>query len=160
MPIKNLSIKKGNRYKHGGTGTRLYRIWKAMRNRCNNSNNLRYKDYGGRGITICPEWTDKLNGFINFRNWSLSNGYLDNLTIDRKENNKGYYSENCRWITYVENNQNQRTNKLKKGDIVEIKNIYKTNNYTQLEISKIYGVSLSTIFNILNNKSWKNIVIL
>src|SRR3989304_6773059 len=140
MPIKNLSIKKGNRYKHGGTGTRLYRIWKAMRNRCNNSNNLRYKDYGGRGITICPEWTDKLNGYINFRNWALSNGYQEGLTIDRINNNGNYTPENCRWVTSEINNQNQRTNKVNNKKVIEIRYLYSTGNYTQKELAKIYNV--------------------
>ena len=93
--------------KHGMTGTRIYRIWKAMRNRCLNVNNKNYKQYGGRGINICDEWLDD-DGFLNFYEWSMKHGYADNLTIDRIDVNGDYTPNNCRWITQHEQTRNKR----------------------------------------------------
>lgn len=93
--------------KHGGEGTTLYRIWHNMKVRCLNPNSDAYPDYGGRGITICNEWK---NDFGAFREWALSNGYKDGLSIDRKENDKGYSPDNCRWTTMKEQCNNRRSN--------------------------------------------------
>ena len=95
-------------YKHGGKGTRLYRIWKAMRSRCNNPNTLAYPRYGGRGIGVCKEWDD----FSKFRAWAIANGYSDDLSIDRVDNDGGYSPDNCRWATRKEQNTNQRSNRM------------------------------------------------
>ena len=98
--------KQGNP-KHGLRYTRLYRIWINMKTRCYNKNTNRYKDYGARGITICNEWR---NDFMSFYNWSMNNGYDENLTIDRINNDKNYEPSNCRWITVKEQNRNKRNN--------------------------------------------------
>ena len=102
--------------------TRLNAIYNGMKNRCYNPNRKEYKNYGGRGITICDEWNNRervsenhasnTKGWIAFKQWALSNGYADNLTIDRINNEKGYSPENCRWVTIKEQNNNQRTNCL------------------------------------------------
>jgi len=99
------------RSKHKGTKTRLYNIWQNMLKRCNNPHSSRYSDYGGRGITVCDEW---LHDFIAFRDWALTHGYRDYLTIDRINNDKGYSPDNCRWATVAEQNRNKRPRKLKK----------------------------------------------
>ena len=78
-----------------------------MKYRCLNKNGRRYKDYGGRGITICDEWK---NDFKAFYDWAMANGYKDDLSIDRIDNDKGYYPENCRWATAFEQNHNKRNN--------------------------------------------------
>lgn len=96
--------------KHGFTRKRLYRIYYKMKERCYKPTNDNYKYYGGLGITICDEW---LNSFPKFAEWALANGYADNLTIDRKDNTKGYSPDNCRWITI----QEQQGNRRKKGTI-------------------------------------------
>ena len=79
-----------------GKKTRLYWVWRSMKERCFNPNSISYKYYGGRGIKVCNEW---LNSYANFRDWALTNGYVNNLTIDRIENDGNYEPNNCQWIT-------------------------------------------------------------
>lgn len=88
---------------------RLHSIWKNMKQRCLNQNFPKYKDYGERGISVCSEWAGK-NGFMNFYHWAMNNGYSDELTLDRKDNDKGYSPDNCRWVNDEVQRSNKRTN--------------------------------------------------
>jgi hypothetical protein len=81
---------------HGLSNTRIHKIWRGMKDRCYNPNHQRYHCYGGRGITVCNEWK---NDFLSFYNWAMSNGYKDELSIDRIDVNGPYTSENCSWVS-------------------------------------------------------------
>lgn len=94
--------------------SRLYTIWKNMRNRCNSSTNPNYHNYGGRGITICEEW----DSYLDFEKWAMANGYNDNLTLDRIDNNKGYSPDNCRWATAKVQARNKRNNVRVQGKLL------------------------------------------
>ncbi len=83
---------------------RIYRVWTAMRERCNNPKQIRYDSYGGRGIKICPEWDD----YAVFLQWMMSQEYKPGLQIDRKDNDGNYSPANCRLVTHTQQMQNRR----------------------------------------------------
>lgn len=88
---------------------RIYGIWQKMKSRCFNERCERYKDYGGRGITMCEEWASDFDAFAD---WAYANGYESDLTIDRTNNDGNYEPNNCRWITRREQAYNTRQNRL------------------------------------------------
>ena len=142
-----------NNYKHGGKGTRLYNIWKLMKQRILNYKNKGYKDYGGRGITVCNEWLE----FIPFRDWALNNGYAENLQINRILNDGNYEPSNCNFVPAEENARNRRGQKIKNMEMAnKIRELWKTGKYLQKELAEKYGVKPCTISDIIRNKSWKN----
>lgn len=86
---------------------RIYKIWSGMFVRCYYKKFKQYCAYGGRGIRVCNEWWN----YINFRNWSLKNGYEDNLSIDKIDNNYHYCPENCRWATLRQQTESKHNNR-------------------------------------------------
>ena len=127
---------------HGGSGTRLNKIYRAIKQRCNNPQNPAYENYGGRGITVCAEW---LNSFEAFRDWALANGYRDDLTIDRIDNDGPYCPENCRWVTMKQQGNNRRSNRVL---------TYNGENHTITEWAELTGINLHTLMGRLYVRGW------
>jgi hypothetical protein len=92
---------------HGGSKTRLYKVWADIISRCTCPTKGDYKYYGGRGITVDERWR---SDFVAFRDWALSHGYTDDLTIERDDVNGNYEPDNCRWIPQPEQMHNKRAN--------------------------------------------------
>ena len=119
---------------HGQWNTRLYRIWDKMKTRCYNSNSKAYKDYGGRGITVCDEWK---NDFKAFYDWSMANGYTDELSIDRIDVNGNYEPSNCRFADRKTQQRNRRDN---------IKIEYQGEKQCLVDIARLLGIRPDVLY--------------
>ena len=119
---------------HHKTNTKLYQIHAAMKARCFSKNHKNYKQYGGRGITVCDEWK---NDFMAFYNWAMSNGYKEGLTIDRIDVNGNYEPNNCRWVT-----RKEQANNTRKNCFIE----YNNEKHTIAEWCDILGITYSKLF--------------
>lgn len=132
--------------RHGMTHTRLYRIWDNMRGRTTRPSNTYFHNYGGRGITLCEAWKT----FDPFMEWATLNGYRDDLTLERIDNNGPYSPDNCRWATRREQDRNKRRN-------VWID--YDGERICQADLAERLGVHYSTIYHRLKTgklKAWKD----
>ena len=119
--------------------TRIYQIYRHLINRCYREKDISYKNYGNKGIIVCDEWK---NDFMSFYNWSMANGYANDLTIDRIDVNGNYEPSNCRWVN-MEVQQNNRSN----NRILE----YKGQKKTITEWAKYCGLSYRNLYYRLNN---------
>lgn len=138
--IQSRSITHG----HSRTGEGIYPVWKSMRARCNNPNSHAYKNYGGRGISVCDEWD---TNFQSFYDWSMNNGYNPELTIDRIDNDGNYGPDNCRWTTPKEQANNKRTCRYI---------TYANETHTISEWSKIFEVPYSALLARINNNNMRD----
>lgn len=120
-----------SRNKYSSKNNRIYTIWRNMRQRCTNESKPDYHRYGGRGISICEEWSD----FEAFQKWSYANGYKDTLSIDRIDNNGNYTPDNCRWSDLYTQANNKRNNR---------KYLYEGKNYTANELGRMFNIKPST----------------
>lgn len=124
--------------KHGGTDTKLFRLWIHMKERCSNPNHKSYKDYGGRGISVCPEWKD----FPTFRDWAISKNYEEDsdfmkCTLDRIDVDGDYSPDNCRFVSMKEQCNNRRNNHWL---------IYKGEEHTIAQWSELLDIPQATLY--------------
>lgn len=143
VPANHNRPKRNNVKTHHMTGTKLYSIWERIRSRCfcKNPSSRDYRDYAGRGITVCSEW----ESFENFHKWALDNGYKEGLSIDRIDNDGNYEPSNCRWVTMKDQVRNRR------------KTIWLTYNGEKKALSEwceILGLNLKTCYGRLHNYGW------
>lgn len=137
---------KNSRCKHGHYGSKLYWVWDSMLARTRNKKHKFFKDYGGRGISVCDEWQ---KDFLNFYEWAISNGYKEGLTLDRKNNDGNYCPSNCRWVTHKEQQNNKRNNHWLEVD---------GERHTIAEWSEKTGLKHSTILNRIRRGWGKDIL--
>ena len=134
--------------------SKVNQVYKGMKQRCFNYNDMHYKNYGARGITVCPEWLDneevKLKGspskgWLTFKKWVLENGYKEGLTIDRINVNGNYEPSNCRWISIKEQQSNRRSCKFVtyKGKTQCMKNWCKELNLNYSRIKNRFRIGWS-----------------
>ncbi len=148
-----------SKVKHGMVGTKLYNSWRGMRNRCEKPTHNRYKYYGGKGIIVCVDWLK----FVGFRDWAMDSGYVEGLSIDRIDNDKNYTPDNCEWITLSDNSgkgkagEGNGRSKLLPNDVLEIRRLYAAGGTTYLRIAGAFGVSISHVSSIINNRYWRHI---
>lgn len=135
-----------NRYRNGYP--KLAGVYKDIMNRCYNKKRITYNNYGGRGITVCDEWRSDSNVFCE---WALRNGYEVGLSIDRIDNDKGYFPDNCRWASTTMQNRNKSDTKLTLEAAIEIRN----SKSTYRELTHKYGVSMGTIWLVKARKIWR-----
>lgn len=120
---------------HGMSSTKLHRVLRSIRMRCLNPNDIGYKHYGGRGISICEEWKNDAEAFFS---WALANGYREGLTIDRIDNEGDYCPDNCRFVDRFIQMNNRRNNR---------RHTYKGKSYTLAKLARLAGMCAETIGN-------------
>jgi hypothetical protein len=163
-----------------GATAPLYRVWYSILQRCTNPKIKSFKDYGGRGITVCSEWKES---YIAFRTWAHANGYVKGLYIDRENNDGGYSPDNCRWVTSKVSSQNKRMPtsrvhvlkikikksrmgyntgenhpfaKLRSEQVAEIK-FRCTRGEKMRPLAREFGVGYFEVWRIARGRGWKNI---
>lgn len=148
-------------YKHGMCYDRLYGIHQKMISRCYKTYEKSYKNYGGRGIKVCDEWR---NSFVAFAEWAKSNGYQEDLTIDRINVNGDYSPDNCRWVNMKIQQNNRRNNHLIlfNGEIhtlsewQDITGISEDNIYARLKLGWSVEKALTETVKSPKRKDYKN----
>lgn len=142
--IQGVGLKNGrstscgcSKVRHSSTGTRLYRIWQGMLRRCGTPTLPAFKNYGARGISVSPEWSE----FASFKAWAVANGYDDSLTIERMDNDGNYEPSNCCWIPLSKQAKNRRPVKRRADGVLWI------------DVAASNGIS-AILFNSRRSKGW------
>lgn len=142
---------KHNLFKGGQKKSKLYCVWDTMKQRCLNENSQHYKNYGGRGITLCPSWYS----YLPFHNWAIGAGYKEGLVLDRIDNDQGYYPLNCRWVNWQGSTRNRRNVFLNKTIADEIRLLYNSGKYSQRELGIKFDIGQSMVSQIVLNQKWR-----
>lgn len=129
------------RITHGQSNSHLYHIWEQIKQRCCNPNDGGYANYGGRGIYLCDEWMN----FEPFATWSYQNGYNRKLSIDRIDNNDGYFPQNCRWADSY-----QQMNNTSRNVFIA----YNGHKKTISQWSRATGINYRTLHNRIFRSGW------
>lgn len=137
--------------------TSEYLIHSSMIQRCTNPNNTRYKDYGGRGITVCLRWLQGESNLTGFECFYLDMGARPskNHSINRIFNDEGYYGGNCEWANREQQSQNTRRNVVGAEDVIHIRQMY-SNGKTPKQLQQETGLYPSTLNDIIYFNTWKN----
>ena len=138
---------------HGLRKKRIYKIWVDMRTRCNNENSKSYYTYGNRGIKVCYSWNSSFENFYN----DMKKGYNNSLTIERIDNDKGYFKENCRWATNTEQARNKNNNTLNEEIVKVIRYYFNKKRYGVSRIASAINICRSNVYHVVKNNTWKNI---
>ena len=126
---------------HGDSKSRLWYIWRGIKKRTGTATDKDFKNYGGRGIVMCEDWQN----FLTFKNWAISHGYCDDLTIDRIDVNGDYCPKNCRWIPMEKQAENKRNN---------VRYLYNGENLTLSEWARRIGMTSSGLWGRIHTRGW------
>ena len=129
---------------NGLSHTRLHKIWHGMKRRCYSKTCKNYQHYGEKGVVMCDEWLGD-DGFLKFYNWSMANGYSEDLTIDRINPEGNYEPSNCRWATKKQQSNNQRNTKRYE---------YNGKNLSLGEWADETGISRETLYSRVCRMHW------
>jgi hypothetical protein len=132
-------FRRGKNKTHGLSSTNLYKVWQGMKTRCTNRKAINFDNYGGRGISYDKQWEHFENFFQD-----MGYDYKEGLTLERKDNTKGYSKENCKWVTPKEQNENMRCN---------VYIAYQGDKLSAEVISKMTGLTRATIYH-RHRKGW------
>jgi len=160
-------IAKAN-YRHGQSSSPEWRVWRAMRQRCQDPSCTAYKDYGGRGISVCERWDNSFEAFL-----ADMGPRPAGMQIDRTNNDGNYEPSNCRWVTCKENSNNRRkakkstkpalagedhpTAKLTWAQVHAIRSLSAAGGLSHAEIGRRFGVKNSSVWKIVNGRTWKHV---
>lgn len=133
---------------HGASKTKVYRAWRHMKSRCGNPNVERFVHYGGRGITVCDEWTCSFERFLSDMGLPPTDGH----TLDRIDPNKGYSKDNCRWATKTEQARNKTSSKL---SVEKVKFIKQHPGLSGAELGRQLGCSRELVNMVKRGEIWR-----
>lgn len=134
---------------HRLSKSRIYRIYRHMKSRCYNPNVESYQWYGARGIAVCDEWQN----FEPFYEWAMKNGYQREKSIDRIDNDKGYFPENCRWSTDKEQARNTRRTVCSEEMAREIRALFST-GWKNKDIAEKFGITRASVSDVVYHRTW------